>query len=182
MLAVRGPRRSAAPAAPARPMPSSVGDPTKIGETDARIFLQHPLGGYSEPGGSGELAPISLVTTTKEFNLTSRGTSTAQCRSRCLPTVRKLNCGSLKQGKLDRVRGQKITRGSYPRARQSNLRVEALSTTPAASAVAIASSNFASVMNVYQIDPDLSITKSYFRNVALAVMRFKHAERRDQNA
>jgi hypothetical protein len=51
-----------------------------------------------------------------------------------------------------------------------------------ASAVAIASPNFASVIDIYQIHPDLSITKSYFRNVALAVMRFERAERRDQNA
>jgi hypothetical protein len=75
-----------------------------------------------------------------------------------------------------------ITRRSYPKARQSNLRVKTSDTTPAASAVPIASSNFASVVNVYQIHPDLSITKSYFRNVVLAVMRFERAERRDQNA
>jgi hypothetical protein len=75
-----------------------------------------------------------------------------------------------------------ITHRSYPKARQSNLRVKTSDTTPAASAVPIASSNFASVVNVYQIHPDLSITKSYFRNVVLAVMRFERAERRDQNA
>jgi hypothetical protein len=75
-----------------------------------------------------------------------------------------------------------ITRGSYPKARQSNLRVKASETTLTASAVAIASSNFVSVANVYQIHPDLSITKSYFRNVALPVMCFERAERRDQNA
>jgi hypothetical protein len=48
--------------------------------------------------------------------------------------------------------------------------------------VAIVSSNLASVENVYQINPDLSITKSYFRNVVLTVMRFERAERSDQNA
>ena len=52
-------------------------------------------------------------------------------RSRCLPTARELNCDSLKRGELDPVRGQTmITRESYPRARQSGLRVKASNTTP----------------------------------------------------
>ncbi len=51
-------------------MRPSIGDLTKIGGTDARVFLQYPLGRYSERGGSGDLAPISLVTTTEDFNLT----------------------------------------------------------------------------------------------------------------
>jgi hypothetical protein len=96
-----------------------------------------------------------------------------------LPKAQEFNCGSLKRGELDPVRGSdEIARESYPRAYRSGLRAKA----PPASAVAIASSNFVSVVDVYQIHPDLSITKSYFRNGALAVMRFERAERCDQNA
>jgi hypothetical protein len=50
-----------------------------------------------------------------------------------------------------------------------------------ASAMPIASSNSANVAYIYQIDPDLSITKSYFHNAVLAEMRFERAERRDQD-
>ena len=74
-----------------------------------------------------------------------------------------------------------ITLESYPKARQSSFRVKASNTTQA-TAVAIASSNFVSVAYIYQIHPDLSITKSYFRNAALSVVRFERAERCDQNA
>jgi hypothetical protein len=60
------------PPDPARPMRSSIGDPMKIGGTDARVFLQRPFGHYTEPGGSsGDLPPISLVTTTEDSNLTA---------------------------------------------------------------------------------------------------------------
>jgi hypothetical protein len=75
-----------------------------------------------------------------------------------------------------------ITRESYPNARLSSLLDKSVEHHSRSLAVAIASSNFASVAGVYQIHPDLSITKSDFRNVALAVMRFERAKRRDQNA
>ena len=75
-----------------------------------------------------------------------------------------------------------MTRENYPKARRSSLPVKRTVEHHApGSGVAIVSSNFASVANIYQIHPDMSITKSYFRNIALAVMRFESAERRDQN-
>jgi hypothetical protein len=141
-----------------------------------------PLGRYSEPGGLGDLAPISLVTTTADFNLTDprhvdRSMSIEMSAGSRAPLwfieTRKTRSAP---------RQRMITRESYLEARQCSLRIKASNPTPTDSAVAIASSNFASVVNVYQIHPDLSITKSTFRNVTLAVMRFEHAERRDQNA
>jgi hypothetical protein len=81
-----------------------------------------------------------------------------------------------------RTRSGTRARRDNPRESPKGVPIRPAGKASPASAVAIASSNFASVMNVYQFHPDLSITKSYFRNVALAVMRFERAERRDQNA
>jgi hypothetical protein len=160
-------------------MQSPIGDPTKIGGADACAFLQHPLGSYGEPGGSGDFAPINLVTTREDSNLTGprhvdRSMSIEIFADGSRAQFRFIETWGTRSG----TRARRDNPREYPRAYQSGLRVEA----SPASAVAIASSNFVSVTDVYQIHPDLSITKSYFRNVALAVMRFERAERRDQNA
>ena len=161
-------------------MQPSIGDPTKIGGADACAFLQHPLGRYREPGGSGDFAPINLVTTREDSNLTG-----PQHVDRSILIEMSADGSRAQLRFIGAWRTRSGTRARRDNPRESPkgvpIRLAGVKASPA-SAVAIASSNFASVMEVYQIHPDLSITKSYFRNVALAVMRFERAERGDQNA